>query len=444
MKVVVIGTGYVGLVTGVCLAEYGCNVVCIDRDASKIALLQQHKTPIYEPGLTGMIRHNAEVGRLTFDTDMPKHVTGSDLVIIAVGTPTAEDSPLPDLHALDAATQEVAEHISESTLLVIKSTIPLGKTRQIKHAIQARFPEKNIKLASNPEFLREGSAIEDFMKPERIIIGVEDAESLDLLNRLYAPIVMKGAFMLATDYESAELIKYSSNALLATKVAFINEMADICEQFGGNIRDVSMGIGMDKRIGSAFLNPGPGFGGSCFPKDTLALAAMAKAVSTPTRIVEAVIESNDARKVQMAQKIIEELAFLPAANDPKGVAILGLTFKQGTDDMRESPALVIIPLLLEAGIRIRVYDPQGMQQAKTLLRDDNITWCNTPYEALEGMDAMAVLTEWNEFMSLDVKKIHALLRTPTIIDLRNIYKRQVMQDAGFRYVSIGRSTLTQA
>jgi len=433
MKLAVIGTGYVGLVSGVCFSEFGFHVTCVDKDGDKIAKLQQQIMPIYEPGLEQLVESNRKAGRLSFSTDLAQAVKNADAVFIAVGTPTKESDGQVDLSALHAVAKEVAKHLHDETLIVIKSTVPVGTNREIAKMISEANPGADFDIASNPEFLREGTAIEDFMSPDRIITGVDSKRAKDMLTRLYEPICLNGAQMIFTTFESAEMIKYAANAMLAARIAFINEIADLCERTGANIRDVAKGIGLDKRIGDRFLQPGPGYGGSCFPKDTLALKEMAEKAGCPSRIVEAVIQSNDERKQHMAEKIIT------AAGGVKGktIAVLGVTFKPGTDDMRESPSLVIIPALLQAGANIRAYDPQGMKEAAKHLKG-NITWCNDVYAAMEQADAMVILTEWNEFRSLDLKKVKSLLKTLLVVDLRNVYKRQDMQRHGFHYASIGR------
>ncbi len=433
MKLAVIGTGYVGLVSGVCFSEFGFHVTCVDKDGDKIAKLQQHIMPIYEPGLEQLVEANRKAGRLSFSTDLPQAVKNSDVVFIAVGTPEGING-MPDLTQLNAVAQEVARNLTNHTLIVIKSTVPVGTNRIIAKLIGETNPDADFDVASNPEFLREGTAMEDFMSPDRIVVGVDSKRAKDMLTRLYEPIALNGAQLLVTTFESAELIKYAANAMLATRIAFINEVADLCEKTGANIRDVAKGVGLDKRIGDKFLQPGPGYGGSCFPKDTLALATMAEKAGALSRVVEAVISSNDERKLHMAQKIITAIG-----GDVRGktIAILGLTFKPNTDDMRESASLVIIPELQKAGAHIRTYDPQGMKEAAKLLKGQ-ITWCNDAYSAMEQSDALVILTEWNEFRRLDFKKVKSLLKSPLVVDLRNVYKRQDMQRHGFHYVSIGR------
>lgn len=434
MKLAVIGTGYVGLVSGVCFSEFGFQVTCVDKDGDKIAMLQQHIMPIYEPGLEQLVETNRKAGRLSFSTDLAQAVKNAEAVFIAVGTPTNETDGSADLSALYAAAKEVAKYLHDETLVVIKSTVPVGTNRTIAKMISETNPGADFDVASNPEFLREGSAIEDFMSPDRVVIGVDSKRAKDMMMRLYEPIALNGAQILFTTFESAEMIKYAANAMLATRIAFINEIADLCEVTGANIRDVAKGIGMDKRIGDKFLQPGPGYGGSCFPKDTLALQQMMEKCGAPGRLIEAVITSNDERKAAMAEKIIAA-----AGGNVKGktFAVLGLTFKPGTDDMRESPSLVIVPALQAAGAMIHAYDPQGMKEAAKFLKGA-IEWHNDAYGAMENTDGVVLLTEWNEFRSLDLKKVKSLLKTPLVVDLRNVYKRQDMQRNGFHYVSIGR------
>jgi UDPglucose 6-dehydrogenase len=434
MKLAVIGTGYVGLVSGVCFSEFGFHVTCVDKDGDKIAQLQQHLMPIYEPGLEQLVESNRKAGRLSFSTDLAQAVQSANAVFIAVGTPTNEADGSADLTALHAVTKEIAKYLRDETLIVVKSTVPVGTNRALAKMIAQGNPGADFDVASNPEFLREGTAIEDFMSPDRIIVGVDSKRAKDVMARLYEPIALNGAQLLFTTFESAEMIKYASNAMLAMRIAFINEIADLCERAGANIRDVAKGIGMDKRIGDKFLHPGPGYGGSCFPKDTLALQQISEKLGVPSRIIEAVITSNDERKAAMAEKIIGA-----ADGNVKGktIAVLGLTFKPGTDDMRESPSLVIIPALQEAGAKIRAYDPQGMKEAAKFLKG-TIEWCTDAYSAMEKADGVVLLTEWNEFRSLDLKKVKSLLKSPLVVDLRNVYKRQEMQRLGFHYVSIGR------
>lgn len=433
MQIAVIGTGYVGLVSGVCFAEYGFRVTCVDRDSDKIGRLQQHIMPIYEPGLEQLVEANRKAGRLSFTTDLKMAVGEADVVLVAVGTPQNDTDGMPDLAALEAAVAQVAQAMTKYTVVVIKSTVPIGTNARVTKMISSANPNADFDVVSNPEFLREGAAINDFMKPDRVVIGVDSPRAKEVMQRLYAPICVDNIPLLSTSFESAELIKYAANSLLATKIAFINEMADVCEKTGANIRDVARGIGLDHRIGDKFLQPGPGYGGSCFPKDTMALRAMARAHKAPSRIVEATIDSNEKRKEAMAAKIIAACGGNVSA---KNITILGVTFKPGTDDMRESASLTIIPELQKRGAAIRAYDPQGMIEAKKFL--NNVEWCKDVESAVGAADAVVILTEWNEFKSIDLAKLKPLLKTPLIIDLRNIYKRLDMKKLGFHYVSVGR------
>ena len=433
MNITVVGTGYVGLVSGVCFSEYGFRVTCVDNDADKIAKLQQHIMPIYEPGLEQLLESNRKAGRLSFTTDLAQSVAHADVVIIAVGTPSNDSNGMPDLTALNAVIPQVAQALSGYTLIIIKSTVPVGANRHMLKLVSKTNPDADFDLASNPEFLREGNAIKDFMSPDRIVAGIDSKRARETMRALYEPITMNGAPLLFTTFESAEMIKYAANTMLAARVAMINEMADLCEKTGANIRDVARGVGLDHRIGDKFLQPGPGYGGSCFPKDTLALQQIARQAGSPSPVVDAVISSNDMRKRRMAQKILKAMG---GNAEGKTVAILGVTFKPGTDDMRESASLVVIPELQKQGATIRAYDPQGMKEAAKML--PNVTWCDDAYSAMDQADAVVILTEWNEFRSLDLKKVRSAVKTPLVVDLRNVYKRQDMQKHGFHYVSVGR------
>ena len=434
MQIAVIGTGYVGLVTGVCLSEFGFRVTCVDRDSDKIAKLQQQIMPIFEAGLEKLVENNRKAARLSFSTDLAQAVGQADIVFIAVGTPQNDTDGMPDLSYFNAAAKEIAKALKNYTLVVTKSTVPVGTNRKLSKLISEMNPDADFDVASNPEFLREGAAVEDFMSPERIVAGVDSKRAQDMLAKLYEPICLNGAKLFFTTFESAETIKYVTNSMLATRIALINEVADFCEKTGANIRDVAKGVGMDYRIGEKFLQPGPGYGGSCFPKDTKALQQMAHLAGCDISIVEATIKSNESRKLRMAEKII---AAAGGSVTGQTIAVLGLTFKPGTDDMREGASLVIVPELLKGGAKIRAYDPHGMKEAAKQLTGD-ITWCKDAYDAIEQADAVVFLTEWNEFRSLDLKKLKASLRKPLVVDLRNIYKRQDMMQHGFHYVSIGR------
>ncbi len=435
MQITVIGTGYVGLVQGVCLSEFGFRVTCVDKDGDKIAKLQQQIMPIFEPGLEKLVENNRKAGRLSFSTDLETAVGNADIVFIAVGTPQNETDGQADLTYFNAAAKEIAKALKNYTLVVTKSTVPVGTNRNLVKIISEMNPDADFDVASNPEFLREGAAIDDFMSPERIIAGIDSKRAKDVLSKLYEPICLNGAKLLFTTFESAETIKYVTNTMLAMRIGFINEIADFCEKTGANIRDVAKGVGMDQRIGEKFLQPGPGYGGSCFPKDTTALRYMARSSGAPSLIAEAVIESNEKRKKAMVDKII---AAADGSVAGKNIAVLGLTFKPGTDDMREGASLVIIPALQEAGASLRLYDPHGMKEAAKLLKGDSLTWAKDSYSAMEGADMVVILTEWNEFRSMDLKKVKGILKSPLVIDLRNIYKRQDMMRHGFHYVSIGR------
>ena len=434
MQIAVIGTGYVGLVTGVCLSEFGFRVTCVDRDSDKIAKLQQQIMPIFEAGLDKLVESNRKAARLSFSTDLAQAVGQADIVFIAVGTPQNDTDGMPDLTAFHAAGKEIAKSLKNYTLVVTKSTVPVGTNRALAKMILETSPQADFDVASNPEFLREGAAVDDFMSPERIVAGIDSKRAQDMITKLYEPICLNGAKLFFTTFESAETIKYVTNSMLAVRIALINEVADFCEKTGANIRDVAKGVGMDYRIGEKFLQPGPGYGGSCFPKDTSALCQMARQSGAEISIIDATIASNEKRKIRMAEKIIAA-----AGGDVKGksIAVLGLTFKPGTDDMREGASLVIIPALQKAGAAIRAYDPHGMKEAAKFLSGD-IAWCNDAYSAMDKADMLVILTEWNEFRSLDMKKVKSLLNQPLIVDLRNIYKRQDMLRGGFHYVSIGR------
>ena len=431
MNIAMIGTGYVGLVSGACFSEFGIDVTCVDKDAAKIAMLSNGGIPIYEPGLDDLVRRNAEAGHLHFSTDLAGAVGQAGAVFIAVGTPTRRGDGHADLQYVYAAAEEIADALNNYTLIVTKSTVPVGTGRQVEQIVRERRPDANFDIASNPEFLREGSAIEDFMRPDRVVVGLESQRARDIMSTLYRPLYLHETPMLFTTLETSELIKYATNSFLATKITFINEMADLCEKTGANVQDVARGIGLDGRIGAKFLHPGPGYGGSCFPKDTLALVKTAQQYGAPTTIVEAVVAANDRRKVAMADKILD------AVGEPAGktIAMLGLTFKPNTDDMREAPSLVIVPRLIERGATVRAYDPKGMSEAAGLM--PALKYCDSAYDAIEGADALVITTEWNEFRLLDLARLQGAMRSPLIVDLRNIYDETEVQAAGFRYVGIG-------
>jgi len=435
MHIAMIGSGYVGLVSGACLSEFGHIVTCVDKDEAKIATLKAGSSPIYEPGLDDLITANVKGGRLRFSTDLGSAVKDADAVFIGVGTPSRRGDGHADLTYVYAAAQEIAAALTGYTVVVTKSTVPVGTSRQVEAIIRKANPGADFDMASNPEFLREGSAIEDFRRPDRVVVGCDTERAQAVMREIYRPLYLNETPMLFTNRETSELIKYAANAFLATKITFINEMADICEKVGGDVQDVARGIGLDGRIGRKFLNAGPGYGGSCFPKDTIALVRTAQEIGAPTRIVEAVVAVNDARKSAMARKI--EAAFGGVRD--KTIAVLGLTFKPNTDDMRDAPSLVIIPALQSQGAKIRAYDPEGMTEACKHL---DASWCGDAYEALRGADGVVILTEWNEFRALDLTKVKAALKTPLMVDLRNIYRPDTMAEAGFTYVSVGRRTGT--
>ena len=433
MQIAMIGTGYVGLVSGACFSEFGHDVVCVDRDAAKIAALRSGEVPIFEPGIEPLVARNVAEGRLSFSTDLAAAVHGADAVFIAVGTPSRRGDGHADLAYVHAAAAEIGTALNGYTVIVTKSTVPVGTSREVARILREARPDADFDVASNPEFLREGAAISDFMRPDRVVIGTGSERAREVLGRVYRPLYLIETPIIFTEPETAELIKYAANAFLATKITFINEMADLCEKLGADVHDVARGIGLDGRIGRKFLHAGPGYGGSCFPKDTLALVRTAEQAGAPTRIVESVIAVNDARKKQMAAKIVEHCGG-PVAG--KTIAVLGLTFKPNTDDMRDAPSLDIIPALIEAGATVRAYDPEGLDEAKKLL--DGVAWCEGAYEALEGADALVIITEWNAFRALDLARVKELMKAPVMVDLRNIYDPREMAAAGFDYTGIGR------
>ena len=434
MRVAMIGTGYVGLVTGTCFADLGHEVVCVDNDAGKVERLRNGEIPIFEPGLEDMVKHNVRAKRLSFTTSYAEAIPDCEAVFIAVGTPTKETDGSADLTAVYAVAKELAKHLKGYTVVVDKSTVPVGTGAEVEAIIRKESPSADFDVASNPEFLREGSAIDDFMKPDRVVVGIDGERPRKVMEALYRPLTMHETPVIYTSRATAELTKYAANAFLATKVTFINEIADICERVGADVQDVSRGIGMDSRIGPKFLQAGAGFGGSCFPKDTLALTGTARKAGAPTLIVEAVMEANNERKRRMAQKIIAA-----CGHDIKGktLGVLGVTFKPNTDDMRDAPSLDIIPLLQAAGARIRAYDPEGMEEARKYLND--IEWVDDAYSVMPEADALLILTEWNEFRVLDFDRIKRLLKAPLIIDLRNIYAPADLAAYGFTYHSVGRA-----
>jgi UDPglucose 6-dehydrogenase len=431
MRVAMIGSGYVGLVSGACFSEFGHHVVCVDKDAGKIDALKAGRIPIFEPGLEDVVAANVRAGRLTFSTDLKNSIPDADAVFIAVGTPSRRGDGHADLAYVFQAAEEIAAALSGYTVVVTKSTVPVGTGQAVEQTIRRLRPDAEFDVASNPEFLREGSAIEDFRRPDRVVCGTDSERARNVMRQLYRPLFLNETPILFTTRESSELIKYAANAFLATKITFINEMADICEKVGANVQDIARGIGLDGRIGSKFLHAGPGYGGSCFPKDTLALMRTAEEVGAPSKIVTAVTVANDARKMRMAEKIEDAFGGVRG----KRIAVLGLTFKPNTDDMRDSPSLVILPWLKGHGADIRAYDPEGMKEAAKHL---DITMCDDAYQALDGADGVVILTEWNEFRALDLDRAKKLLKRPLMVDLRNIYKAQEMEEEGFAYYSVGR------
>jgi UDPglucose 6-dehydrogenase len=434
MRIVMIGSGYVGLVSGACLSEFGHDVICVDTDAAKIDGLKKGIIPIYEPALDEVVATNTKAGRLSFETNLKDAMPGAEAVFIAVGTPSRRGDGHADLSYVFAAAEEIARNLSAYTVVVTKSTVPVGTNRKVAEIIRRVRPDAEFDVASNPEFLREGSAIEDFRRPDRVVVGCESDRARSLMREIYRPLYLNETPILFTTCESSEIIKYASNAFLATKITFINEMANLCEKVGANVQDVARGMGLDGRIGGKFLHAGPGYGGSCFPKDTLALLRSCQEYGAPTRIVEAVVSVNDDRKRQMGERI--DAAF--GGVEGKTIAILGLTFKPNTDDMRDAPSLVIVPYLKAKGARIRAFDPEGMKEAR---KHFEVEFCNETYETLDGADGVVILTEWNEFRALDLSRVRTLLKRPLMIDLRNIYRADIMAEAGFTYVSVGRPSV---
>ena len=432
MHIAMIGTGYVGLVSGACLSEFGHQVVCVDKDAAKVTSLRAGVIPIFEPGLDEVVAANVKAGRLSFETDIATAVKSAGAVFIAVGTPSRRGDGHADLTYVFAAAEEIALALTDYTVVVTKSTVPVGTSRKVEEIIRKAHGAAEFDMASNPEFLREGSAIEDFRRPDRVVVGCDTERAREMMREVYRPLYISETPIVFTSRETSELIKYAANAFLATKITFINEMASLCEKVGGDVQDVARGIGLDGRIGGKFLHAGPGFGGSCFPKDTLALVRTAREMGAPSHIVEAVVAVNDARKIEMAKKI--ETAF--GGMKGKTVAVLGLTFKPNTDDMRDAPSLVIVPYLQAAGATIRAYDPEGRKEAAKHLTLD---FRDDAYDALDGADGVVILTEWNEFRALDFAKVKGMLKTPLMVDLRNIYRPAQMARAGFRYISVGRT-----
>ena len=434
MRITMIGSGYVGLVSGACFSDFGHDVVCVDKDARKIAALEAGKMPIFEPGLDHLVARNVEAGRLSFTTDLAAGVSGADAVFVAVGTPSRRGDGHADLSYVHAAAEEIAGAIKGFTVVVDKSTVPVGTGDEVERIIRDTNPEADFAVVSNPEFLREGAAISDFKHPDRIVIGSDDERALQVMRELYRPLFLGGKSpIVEMSRRSAELTKYAGNAFLATKITFINEIADLCEKVGGDVRDVARGIGLDNRIGSKFLNAGPGYGGSCFPKDTLALLKTAQDCEAPQRIVEAVVAVNDNRKRAMGRKVIAA-----CGGDVRGkrIAIFGLTFKPNTDDMRDSPSISIIRTLQDAGAEVAACDPEGVEQAREILSD--VTYCSSPWEAAKGAAAAVIVTEWDAYRALDLAQLKSLLAQPVLVDLRNVYERDTVEAAGLQYVAVGR------
>jgi UDPglucose 6-dehydrogenase len=434
MNVVMIGAGYVGLVSGACFAEFGANVVCVDKDERRIDALREGKIPIYEPGLDDLVERNVKAGRLAFATELGEPVAGADLVFIAVGTPTRRGDGYADLKYVYAAAEEVAAYLQKYTVIVDKSTVPVGTAREVERVIRKANPSADFDVASNPEFLREGSAISDFMRPDRVVLGVESARAEAMLRELYRPLNLIEAPIQVTGLESAEIIKYASNAFLATKISFINEISQLCEKTGADVHAVAKGMGLDGRIGKKFLHAGPGYGGSCFPKDTVALIRMAQEHGVSSRIVEAVVEVNASQKARMVAKVREALGGSVA---DKHIAVLGLTFKPETDDMRDAPSLAILPALADRGAVITAHDPAGMEEARKVL-PESIQYADTIDAAVRDADAVILMTEWNQYRGLDLEKLKSQMRGNVFVDLRNVYERSMMEKHGFEYASVGR------
>ena len=435
MRITIIGAGYVGLVSGACFADFGHQVTCVDKDASKISALQRGKIPIFEPDLDRLVQNNVKNGRLDFETDLARPVREADAVFIAVGTPSRRGDGHADLSYVYAASREIAAAVDGFTVVITKSTVPVGTGDEVERIIRETNPSANVAVASNPEFLREGAAIRDFKFPDRIVVGTHDERARKVISEIYRPLYLNKAPLIFTSRRTAELTKYAANAFLATKITFINEIADLAEKVGADVQEIARGIGLDNRIGSKFLHAGPGFGGSCFPKDTRALIKTAQDHDAPMRIVEAVLAVNENRKRAMARKVASVFG---GTLRGKTVSILGLTFKPNTDDMRESPSIPLITALQDLGAKIRAYDPEGMEQSKTELSE--ICYCDGPYSCADGADALVIVTEWEQFRALDLDRLKSVMACPVIIDLRNIYQAQDVIAHGFRYESVGRNT----
>ena len=432
MKIAVVGTGYVGLVSGTCFAEFGIDVVCVDKDVTKIEGLRAGVMPIYEPGLDVLVDKQVAAGRLSFTVDLDEALVGAEAVFIAVGTPPGEDGHA-DMSYVYAAAAEIAGAMDGYTLIVTKSTVPVGTAREVERIVREVAPDAEFDVCSNPEFLREGAAIDDFMRPDRVVIGTESERAAEIMKRLYRPLYINETPMVVTTPETAEIIKYAGNAFLATKITFINEIADLCEKTGANVQHVAKGIGLDGRIGAKFLHAGPGYGGSCFPKDTLALTQIGLKYDAPQTVVGTVVKANDARQRSMADRVIAACGGDVAG---KRIGVLGLSFKPNTDDVRESPSLVIVPLLQAAGAVIAAYDPAAMEEAAEHLQD--VVFCKDAYEAAEAADCLVILTEWNEFRGLDLERLAGIMAVKSIVDLRNVYKLSEVDEYGFNYVGVGR------
>jgi UDPglucose 6-dehydrogenase len=433
MRIAMVGAGYVGLVSGACFADFGHEVVCVDKDGAKIAALREGQAPIYEPGLGELVLANQRAGRLSFTTDIAEGMRGAQAVFIAVGTPTLPGDGAADMRYVFQAAREIGEAIGSFVVVVAKSTSPIGTCDEVERLIGERVPRDRFAVVSNTEVLREGAAIDDFKQPDRVVVGVEDEAARLVMREIYRPLERNGSPIVYTSRRTAELIKYAANVFLAMKVTFINEIADLCEKVGGDVLDVANGIGLDKRIGRRFLNPGPGFGGSCFPKDTLALTKLAVEARSPMRLVETLVDVNEKRKVAMAHKIVKACG---GSVRGKTIAVLGLTYKPNTDDMRDAPSLVIVPILQAQGARIVAFDPEGAKSAEALL--PGVEFARGPYACLEGADALVVITEWDAFRALDLARVKAALREPVVVDLRNIYSQETMSALGFRYEGVGR------
>jgi UDPglucose 6-dehydrogenase len=434
MHVAMIGSGYVGLVSGACFADFGHRVICVDKDESKIAALKRGETPIYEPGLTELIATNVAQGRLSFSADLKPAVSNAEAVFISVGTPSRRGDGHADLSYVYAAAREIAQAMSHFTVVVTKSTVPVGTGDEVERVIRSERPDAEFAVVSNPEFLREGAAIRDFKHPDRIVVGTADPRAKEVMNELYRPLYLNAAPILYTGRRTAELTKYAANAFLATKITFINEVADLAEKVGADVQEIARGIGLDNRIGSKFLHAGPGFGGSCFPKDLLALVKTSQDNAVPLRIVETVVAVNDQRKRAMARKIADAL---DGQLRDRTISILGLTFKPNTDDMREAPSIPLITALQDMGAKVRVYDPAGMEQARKVI--ENVTYCENAYDCAKGGDALVIVTEWEQFRALDLRRLKGAMARPIMVDLRNAYNAAQLKQAGFTYHGIGRS-----